>query len=859
MAQSVILNVNVNTQQALRGIGQLNNGISTTLNTINDLEAASQSLTEQLRNTQRGTAAFTALSQQLNVVNTELRNAELNMEVLDNEQLVGSVKGLAGGLTDVAGGLALIGVSGEGIEKIAETFAQVEGVSRVIGGALDVYNEGMKVMRAVTVAATAAQTRLVAGNTALSASQAATTASTTLSQRATQAQTLATNLQTRANLGGTNAANLQAGANRAQALANRLNTQATTQAAAATTAQGNASAFATIKMKALNLIMNANPVFLLITGVALLAGGLYALSSAMDDDKISAEQLNAEYEKLNANMNLVNAAANREIEARVNSAKQNLDLAKARGASEQEVYDLTIKLYGAEEQARLTRMSDIKTDIGDLRDERKKAIENENYDLAKQIADQIITKKESYKDLVAQEGDYKNKVDLLVAETNTNRTNKEREANDKIIAERLSHFDKLKAIAKKLADDEEIDYAATEEKKLQILYERQKTEIESENKLAGDTKETRAVMNAALVDLEEKLKNDINDIVTKREQEKLKIQEDAIEEARKLNQQQLVNDANLVQDGLDKANDLGKSARQKELQDIGDYYNERIEAARKLYGEESEEYIKLVTARGSEEERINNEFNKKEKEERLQRNADIAAEIANTVQATTDIISQILQNRNALEEFYRNERFTKEDDALKNSLANRLITQEEYDAKVSLLNQKKREEEKKAAMKAFKQQKAIAILNATMQTAQAVLAGYSSGMAYPLIGPATGAVFAGIAAGIGAAQIAVIASQKFTAARGGVVPGTGPSSIDSVDALLAPGEMVINANSARMFAPVLSDINQAGGGVALAPSSPDNGTSSSNGGRQIVEAYVVESQITDVQNRVDRFKRRKEF
>jgi hypothetical protein len=44
-------------------------------------------------------------------------------------------------------------------------------------------------------------------------------------------------------------------------------------------------------------------------------------------------------------------------------------------------------------------------------------------------------------------------------------------------------------------------------------------------------------------------------------------------------------------------------------------------------------------------------------------------------------------------------------------------------------------------------------------------------------------------------------------------PGTGTS--DSINAMLSNGESVINARSTQMFAPILSAINQMGGGVAF--------------------------------------------
>ena len=47
--------------------------------------------------------------------------------------------------------------------------------------------------------------------------------------------------------------------------------------------------------------------------------------------------------------------------------------------------------------------------------------------------------------------------------------------------------------------------------------------------------------------------------------------------------------------------------------------------------------------------------------------------------------------------------------------------------------------------------------------------------------------------------------------EGGTIPGKGPQNVDSVPAMLAPGEEVIRASAANMFRPVLKDINSNAG------------------------------------------------
>jgi hypothetical protein len=57
--------------------------------------------------------------------------------------------------------------------------------------------------------------------------------------------------------------------------------------------------------------------------------------------------------------------------------------------------------------------------------------------------------------------------------------------------------------------------------------------------------------------------------------------------------------------------------------------------------------------------------------------------------------------------------------------------------------------------------------------------------------------------------------KKPAFAFGGLVSGPGSGTSDSIDAKLSNGESVLNANSTAMFSPLLSALNQAGGGVGF--------------------------------------------
>jgi hypothetical protein len=95
-------------------------------------------------------------------------------------------------------------------------------------------------------------------------------------------------------------------------------------------------------------------------------------------------------------------------------------------------------------------------------------------------------------------------------------------------------------------------------------------------------------------------------------------------------------------------------------------------------------------------------------------------------------------------------------------------------------------------------------------------------------------------------------------AMGGYVSGAGTSTSDSIPALLSNGESVINAASTKMFMPLLSTINQIGGGRQFASggviSSEINQSSAMTSltdaifaQQQPIKTYVVSSDMTNQQ------------
>ena len=128
-------------------------------------------------------------------------------------------------------------------------------------------------------------------------------------------------------------------------------------------------------------------------------------------------------------------------------------------------------------------------------------------------------------------------------------------------------------------------------------------------------------------------------------------------------------------------------------------------------------------------------------------------------------------------------------------------------------------------------------------------------MEIPVIGTFLAPIAAAGAIATGLRNLSAINNAPIPFAQGGMVGGYGSGTSDSVNARLSKGETVINAKSTRMFKPILSQINQAGGGVGFA----DGGTLDTGSGGMttgVVKAFVVADDMTDEQQRLSNIRRK---
>ncbi len=156
-----------------------------------------------------------------------------------------------------------------------------------------------------------------------------------------------------------------------------------------------------------------------------------------------------------------------------------------------------------------------------------------------------------------------------------------------------------------------------------------------------------------------------------------------------------------------------------------------------------------------------------------------------------------------------NHMYSETAEAFNQQLVNQEIGQEEFNDKMFLLEKNKEAEITKLKRQQFKRDQ-------RNNKAQAIMSGAQAG-AQAFVNPGFPLVYAILP--LIAAQTAMavnnISSQQFTANRGGIVPGSSNVNKDSVNASLTPGEAIINKNSTDMFLPLLSMMNQIGGGKTL--------------------------------------------
>tara|TARA_R100000654_G_C2687681_1_gene128055 strand:+ start:5322 stop:7439 length:2118 start_codon:yes stop_codon:yes gene_type:complete len=130
MAERIALELNIDSKQSVKSLGQL--------------EDRAEQLNEELRKVPLGSKAFNELKQELIGVNKEIKNTELSMEALDNEQVASELGSVAGAVGDVSAAFILLGGSGGALEETVQNIEKAIGVSMAFKGAIEGVASGRK-------------------------------------------------------------------------------------------------------------------------------------------------------------------------------------------------------------------------------------------------------------------------------------------------------------------------------------------------------------------------------------------------------------------------------------------------------------------------------------------------------------------------------------------------------------------------------------------------------------------------------------------------------------------------------------------------------------------------------------------
>lgn len=397
---------------------------------------------------------------------------------------------------------------------------------------------------------------------------------------------------------------------------------------------------------------------------------------------------------------------------------------------------------------------------------------------------------------------------------------------------------------------------------LSATEKRYNKEIELAQAAGKSTEEIEKRKNQAILNGLNKQISDLED--TKKFQGKLtedekasyqKLTEDKIELLKKIEVARVTsltkqkNDAN-------KAAAEEKAARQKEFIDQHNWEQGIIDGweaeakEKKLIKDAEEKKLRdaaIAKAAAEEERRISNEK---------------AAQQA-TIDSSIQIANQLLdieRNKNnqilALELKRSQDNYSIAQATIEKQIIQQELSQEQANEVRNSLAKKQADTERKLKQEAFNKQKKIDIAQTIMNGTVAAARTYAQ-FGYPV-----GIVPALAMAATTAVQVAMINKQTPAFAEGGLVRGAGTTTSDSINARLSNGESVINAQSTAMFGDLLSAINQVGGGKSF--KEPNRVTTSgsmegNDGGGKSVRAYVVETDITESQNKIKRIQRRASY
>jgi len=542
-------------------------------------------------------------------------------------------------------------------------------------------------------------------------------------------------------------------------------------------------------MKVLNFVMSLNPVLLIVTGIGLLVGALAYFLSGTDDATAANERLNKSIDKQNE-------AFDRNTENLKRNATNRRRLLVANGADEEELHKDTLKRLKEEETNRQKQLRLTEKQLERRRKKLKDAYEEEDEDLIKSIKKQIKEDRKKYNQLVANRKEY----DIAVKEENKRyndltekdekeEADKQKARQEKYAADRKSILDKIRQQEQEYHDsflsDQDREIIAVQRKYDQLVKEAKKYKLNT-------------------TELENSRLNDINEINTKYEDQRLKNEEETEKE-------RLAKIAEREQKNLELLKAYQQLVLDEYAKQLVDFEYTQAEQSKKLSEALANNVITEQQFMDAQLE-LEKQYAEKEKEINKQKEKDITeakiAEFEKRTEAMNNYLNASLDSLNSISD-------------LNNLVSEIAIQQAEGDA----------EKQEKLRKQAFNRDKALQLGVATVQGIQAVQNAFTTGLKSPItaVNPAYPYIQAALAGAVSAANIAKIAASKYggggSVSAGGAAPSTAGASTGA-----AASTFTANTNAQQTeTAGLIGGQGQQGG---------------------VTQVVVVESDITNVQNKV---------
>ena len=123
MAEKVVIGLEIDAKDGVKTLGKL--------------EDTAEELNKELKKVPMGTKAFKDLQRQLVGVNKQIKNTELSMEALDNEQVASEIGSVAGAVGDMSAAFVLLGGEDGAAAEAAANIQKAMGISMAFKGAIE--------------------------------------------------------------------------------------------------------------------------------------------------------------------------------------------------------------------------------------------------------------------------------------------------------------------------------------------------------------------------------------------------------------------------------------------------------------------------------------------------------------------------------------------------------------------------------------------------------------------------------------------------------------------------------------------------------------------------------------------------